>query len=141
MPRLEDVIGRPIHTMTKASQEGVRFSAQIVYKDDVYSLVEGTQDQPFVETQPQAGAIGKPSLGNQGQSLPPYHMSSFDHIDDEYRSRYVFPTSRRQANLPYCGAPACALNVDGDDMFGNNRAGGGQPRNRDTNWNNTGRHD
>ena len=33
--------------------------------------VEETQDQPFVETQSQAGAIGKPSLGNQGWSLLP----------------------------------------------------------------------
>ena len=59
-----------------------------LYIGDVYSPVKGTQDQPLIETQPQAEAIGKPCLRNQGQSLLSYHMSSFDHIDFEYGSRY-----------------------------------------------------
>ena len=50
-PRLEGVIGRHIHTITKALQERVRFLTQIVYIDAVYSPVERTEDQPFVETQ------------------------------------------------------------------------------------------
>ena len=104
MPRPEDGVWMPVHTRTRALQERVRFPTQTVYIDDVYSTVEGTQDQPFVETQSQAVAIGRPSLGNQGLSLLPYCMSSFDHIDDEYESRYLFPTSRRQANPPYHGA-------------------------------------
>ena len=76
MTRVEDVVGRPIHTMTKAVQQRVGFPTQIVYIDDVYSPVEGTQDQPFIETQSQARAIGKPSLVNQGQSLTtiPYEL-------------------------------------------------------------------
>ena len=104
----------------------------IVSIDDVYCPVEGTQDQPFVEAQSQAGTVGKPSLGNQGQSLLPYCMSCFGHIDDEYESRCLFTTSGMQVN-PYHGAQACVPNGDGDDPFGNNRAGQGQCRNRDTN--------
>ena len=130
MPRLEKVVGRPSHTMTMAPQERIRFPTLIVYIDDVYSPVEGIQDQPFVETQSQAGSIGKLSLGNKGWSLPPYHMSSFDCIDDEYESRYLFPTSRSQANPPFCGAQACAPNGDEDDLFGNNSAGQSRAKNR-----------
>ena len=81
------------------------------------------QDQPFIETQSQAEVISKPSLQNLGQSLLLYCMGSFDCIDDELESKYLFPTSRRQANPPYHGAQACVPNGDGDDPFWNNRDG------------------
>ena len=50
-------------------------------------------------------------------------MGFFDHIDDEYESMYLFPTSRWQANPPYHGAQALVPDGDGDDPFGDNRVG------------------